>query len=206
MRNFRDCFVIQKYNDRTELFFRSKIRNISNSNLILRIVSNLSKILDIIIASIEKFFPLLRCKKTLTLKKFFPSLRSKIRKILNLILFFCISSNISKISKIIIILVQKIFSIKDSINDASFHSIPLSISSLSFHREKKQFIRSQKLIHYPTYSAFLSILTNFSWDSNYLCLFRSRTFLPFHREDVNKIPAVFSPNQGTIYSVLVLLA
>lgn len=145
MRNFKDCFVIQKYNDRTELFFRSKIRNISNSNLILRIVSNLSKILDIIIAFIEKFFPLLRCKKTLTLKKFFPSLRSKIRKILNLILFFCISSNISKISKTIIILVQKFFSIisiKDSINDASFHSIPLSISSLSFHREKKQFIRS----------------------------------------------------------------
>lgn len=143
MRNFRDCFVIQKYNDRTELFFRSKIRNISNSNLILRIVSNLSKILDIIIASIKKFFPLLRCEKTLWLSKnFFPSLRSKIRKILNLILFFCISSNISKISKIIIILVQKIFSIKDSINDASFHSIPLSISSLSFHREKKQFIRS----------------------------------------------------------------
>lgn len=42
-------------------------------------------------------------KNTLTLKNFFPSLRSKIRKILNLILFFCISSNISKISKIIII-------------------------------------------------------------------------------------------------------
>ena len=146
MRNFRDCFVIQKYNDRTELFFRSKIRNISNSNLILCIVSNLSKILDIIIASIKKFFPLLRCEKTLWLSKnFFPSLRSKIRKILNLILFFCISSNISKISKTIIILVQKFFSIisiKDSINDASFHSIPLSISSLSFHREKKQFIRS----------------------------------------------------------------
>lgn len=114
-------------------FFRSKIRNISNSNPILCIVSNLLKISKIIIASIENFFSLLRYEKTLTFKKFFPSLRSKIRKISNLVLFFYISSNILKISKIIIIPVQK------NCFHQRFNKMTLPFirfSYLSFHREK----------------------------------------------------------------------
>lgn len=81
----------------------------------------------------RKFFFTTAIRKTLTFKKFFPSLRSKIRKISNLVLFFYISSNILKISKIIIIPVQK------NCFHQRFNKMTLPFirfSYLSFHREK----------------------------------------------------------------------